>query len=159
MKWYKERNVNIYSKHRLIFVIMFEIINFGIIIIGNVIEFDEISSFFLMTFFVNMMLYFGYYLSMKIIRKEPMEPIGYCFAFLILVFMLPGGYLFSTKEKTTVTTPAESRNMNKECIFVIFSRHDLWHFLSSAGLFFTFLFLLVIDDGIADWPQEKIYIF
>ena len=74
--------------------------------------------------------------------------------------MLPGGYLFTAKEKTTVTSPAESRNMNKPCIFMnFFSGHDLWHFLSSAGLFFIFLFLLVIDDGIADWPHENIVIF
>ena len=133
--------------------------NFGIIILGNVKDFNEISTFFLMIFVLNAMLYFSYYWSMKIIRKEPMEPIVYCFAFLVLVFMVPGGYLFTSKEKTTVASPAISRNMNKKCVIAIFSGHDLWHFLSSAGLFFIFLLLLVIDDGIANWPQEKIHIF
>ena len=151
--------MNVQSKDKLIFVLLFEVMNFGIIILGNVKEFNEISAFFLMIFVMNAMLYFCYYWSMKVIRKEPMELIGYFFAFLVLVFMVPGGYFFTSKEKTTVASPAISRNMNKDCIFSIFSGHDLWHFLSSAGLFFVFLFLLVIDDGIADWPQEKIHIF
>ena len=133
--------------------------NFGVLIFGYVKDFDEISTFFLMIFVMNLMLYFFFYCLMKIIKKEPMKLIGYYLAFFVLLFLLPGGYLFTDKEKTTVTTPALSRNMNKECIFMIFSGHDLWHFLSSAGLFFIFLFLLVIDDGIADWPQENICVF
>ena len=133
--------------------------NFGILIWGTVKDFDEISTFFLMIFVMNLMLYFFFYCLMKAIKKEPMKLIGYYLAFLIFIFMLPGGYLFTDKEKTTVTTPSLSRNMNKDCLFMIFSGHDLWHFLSSAGLFFIFLFLLVIDDGIADWPQENICVF
>ena len=159
MKWCKKGEWKIYSKNRLTFVILFEILNFGILFLGIIKDFDEISTFFMMIFGLNLMLYFFYYCLMKAIRKEPMKPIGYCLAFFILAFMLPGGYLFTAKEKTTVTTPGLSRNMNKECVLSIFSGHDLWHFLSSAGLFFIFLFLLVIDDGIADWPQENIYIF
>ena len=145
--------------NRLLFVIAFEIMNLGILIFGKIKDFDEISTFFLMIFVLNLMLYFFYYCLMKTIKKEPMKPMGYYLAFFVLAFMLPGGYLFTAKEKTTVESPAESRNMNKECVIMIFSGHDLWHFLSSAGLFFVFLFLLVIDDGIADWPHQNICIF
>ena len=133
--------------------------NFGVLIFGYVKDFDEISTFFLMIFVMNFMLYFTYYCVMKAIKKERISKIQYCLAFCILVCMLPGGYLFLSKEKTTAITPSLSRNLNKECVFSIFSGHDLWHLLSAAGLFFSFLFLLVIDDGIYHWSHEDICVF
>ena len=75
------------------------------------------------------------------------------------IFEIPGGLLFISKEKTTVVSPALSRNMNQTCVLGIFDKHDLWHFLSAAALFFYFLLLLVIDDGIFDKPRNEIYIF
>jgi dsRNA-gated channel SID-1 len=33
------------------------------------------------------------------------------------------------------------------------------HFFSSAGLFFAFMFMLTLDDGLADTPRDKIVIF
>ena len=156
---YKDGNVKIYSKNRFIVVIIFELMNFGIICFGLATTFKDKSTFFLMIFVMNFMLYFSYYCTMKAIKKERISKIAYCLAFCILACMFPGGYLFLTKEKNTGITPSLSRNLNKECVFSIFSGHDLWHLLSSAGLFFLFLFLLVIDDGIYHWSHEDIYVF
>ena len=37
-------------------------------------------------------------------------------------------------------SPAGSRNNNQECVVLgFFDTHDLWHFLSSFALFFSFL--------------------
>ena len=41
----------------------------------------------------------------------------------------------------------------------MFDKHDIWHFLSGAGLLTVFLILLVIDDGIAEVPYDKIPTF
>ena len=148
-------------KKRLAFVILFEIMNFGIMIIGVAMRnsINEISNYFLGIFAMNLMLYFNFYWIMKLIKKEPVKVMPVVMAILMMICLIPGGYLFSSKEKTTVTTPALSRNLNKPCVLMIFSGHDLWHFLSAAGLFFLFLLLLIIDDGIEDWPRNKIRIF
>ena len=151
----------VYRK-RLYFVIIFEIVNFVIMLFGLIKgkDLSEISNFYLGIFVMNLLLYLNFYWIMKIIKKEPTTKINICLAFMMLLCLLPGGYLFTSKEKTTVTTPALSRNLNQECIVMdLFSRHDLWHFLSAAGLFFLFLLLLVIDDGIAEWPRDQIRIF
>ena len=42
-------------------------------------------------------------------------------------------------------TPAESRELNKECTLLgFYDNHDIWHFLSAVGMFFAFLVSLVI---------------
>ncbi len=80
-------------------------------------------------------------------------------------------------------TPAESRQLNQECILLDFyDNHDVWHFLSATAMFFSFLvsaatfdlgynflvstcvpiylqFLLVLDNGVADVKREELHIF
>ena len=37
-------------------------------------------------------------------------------------------------------TPAESRELNKECALLgFYDNHDIWHFLSAVGMFLAFL--------------------
>ena len=37
-------------------------------------------------------------------------------------------------------TPAESRELNRECIVLgFYDEHDIWHFLSASAMFFSFL--------------------
>ena len=38
-------------------------------------------------------------------------------------------------------------------------RHDIWHFLGGAGLFFVFLFILNIDEDIKYRMRTKIAVF
>ena len=38
-------------------------------------------------------------------------------------------------------------------------RHDIWHFLGGAGLFFVFLFILTIDEDIRYKERSKIAVF
>jgi hypothetical protein len=41
----------------------------------------------------------------------------------------------------------------------MYDNHDIWHFFSAAGLFFSFMFLLTLDDGLVQTPREKLVIF
>ncbi|KAL5484470.1 hypothetical protein EMCRGX_G020979 [Ephydatia muelleri] len=59
-------------------------------------------------------------------------------------------------------TPAESREMNRPCIWLgFYGNHDVWHFYSALAVFFTLLALLVMDDGLtlANKPLPKIPVF
>ena len=77
-----------------------------------------------------------------------------------LACWIPGIYFFLEKVKSTGKTPAQSRNQNVECILGdLYDHHDVWHFLSAAGLFFSFILLLVLDDGIDHVPRNRILIF
>ena len=88
-------------------------------------------------------------------------------------------FLFQ-KEKTTALLPAESRyflssiifyrvmsimplllrKLNKECNWLnFFDSHDIWHFLSGAGLFFEFMFILTIDDDVRFRRTDMLNIF
>jgi hypothetical protein len=45
-------------------------------------------------------------------------------------------------------TPAESRELNKECSLLgFYDNHDIWHFLSAVGMFVAFLVSRLILRG------------
>ena len=57
-------------------------------------------------------------------------------------------------------SPAESRNLNDECIWLDFyDSHDLWHFFSAAAAFMALLGLLTVDDDILDMPIDEIPVY
>ena len=106
------------------------------------------------------MVYFAYYVVQKILKKERLPKTAILLSFLALLCWLPGLYFFSTKAKTTMVTPAQSRNMNQECIlFNFYDSHDIWHILSAAGLYSTFVLLLILDDGVIDVPRKELKVF
>ena len=51
------------------------------------------------------------------------------------------------------------RNLNAECIVLIFDNHDLWHFFSAVGLFFMFLMVLTIEDHNMETSWNDIRVF
>ena len=64
------------------------------------------------------------------------------------------------KHQSRNLTAAESRDMNEECsVMDFFDNHDMWHFLSAAALFLTFIFLLSIDDDILSLKRAEISVF
>lgn len=57
-------------------------------------------------------------------------------------------------------TPAESRTYNMPCALLKFyDYHDIWHLLSAAAMFFSFMLLLTLDDDIMHKPHSKIPVF
>lgn len=65
----------------------------------------------------------------------------------------------NNKNKFQVT-PAESRQWNQECLLLkFFDKHDVWHLLSAPALYFTFMYLMSLDDDIMDKEQTEIPVF
>ena len=61
----------------------------------------------------------------------------------------------------SVLTPAESRNLNSECLlpYLSYDNHDVWHALGAVALFFIFLMIMTLDDGLFNVRRDKIKIF
>lgn len=69
-------------------------------------------------------------------------------------------YFFLNKNTSWRVTPAQSKLFNESCkLLNFYDNHDIWHFLSAASLFFSFMILLTLDDDLADVPREKIPVF
>jgi len=63
-------------------------------------------------------------------------------------------------EKNSNLSPAESKDMNQPCTLLEFyDGHDIWHFLGGTALFFTYMFLLTIDEDIKYKRRTQIPVF
>jgi len=114
-----------------------------------------VSRYLLAILMINMLLYEGYYVSRKLhlrLRKEKwrenegIRMITMIYFFMSILFMAGACYFFIKELKTSAGTAAESRNLNDSCYLLIFDNHDMWHFLSAAGLYQHFMFLLTLED-------------
>ena len=144
------------DKTYLIFVALFDIVNIGMLGFGYL---KRPADFFLMVFMGNLFLYFWYYFVMKKIHKEPVTWEAYIYLSLVVLCGMPAAYLFTNKAKTTRKSPAESRDMNQDCLMGMYEGHDIWHFLSAFAIFSFYMLLIVIDDGIDDKARNEIRIF
>ena len=124
------------------------------------------SMYLLAIFIVNMILYLCYYISRKIFlykwKKEWNESIrwiSWFYLFLSMSTALPSLYFFISVERSTSLSPAKSRDLNVPCSIGIYDYHDIWHFLSAAGLFFLYLFILTLEDGNMETKRNKIKVF
>jgi len=52
----------------------------------------------------------------------------------------------------------DSRSLSKDCVFLFYDAHDMWHFLSACGFGLICLFVYHVDDDLGDVPVEKIVI-
>lgn len=97
---------------------------------------------------------------MKLRHKERILLPSLAYIILSIVTWSAALYFFSKKNITWQKTPALSRENNKSCIILDFyDGHDVWHFLSSGALFFSFMILLTLDDDLVYTSRDKIPVF
>ena len=97
---------------------------------------------------------------MKLINREKMTILCKCFLTIAMFFWIPALYFFYQEVKDYEIQPAASRQYNQSCLlFNTYDVHDIWHFLSSFGLFFSFMGIMTIDDDIRDKPRSEISVF
>jgi len=99
--------------------------------------------------FINLMIYFCYYL---IYKKVNHEKISYTLKILIgidLIFFILALYFYYNTNYNTFIELEESNKLNKHCIlFDFFDNHDIWHFLSAIALYLFMNIILFIDQDI-----------
>jgi hypothetical protein len=128
---------------------------------------DAVSNYLLLIYGANATAYGAYYVVMKyyylVKLPKSTESLTFtCWIHGILSAFTFGMALFffaGFKEKDTSLSSSESRHLNAECTIWIFDKHDIWHFFSSFGFLFLFMFLLTIEDNNINTPWNEIPVF
>lgn len=124
---------------------------------------------------VNSGLYQGYYLIMKSFTEEKVwswklfllcVAAGLTWGLAIFAFMkevsdwkVSDRKWFHTKIMMFKTTPAHSREKNRDCLGILFGfydLHDAWHHLSALALLLTSVLLNTIDNNLSETQRAEI---
>eukprot|EP00095_Tigriopus_kingsejongensis_P005827 snap_masked-scaffold425_size175135-processed-gene-0.10 protein:Tk05827 transcript:snap_masked-scaffold425_size175135-processed-gene-0.10-mRNA-1 annotation:"sid1 transmembrane family member 1" len=155
----RTRKMHEYSRKRLVLVTVLNLLNVVFIVYGAVFQ-PGISTFLLAIFICNLLTYAIYYILMKVLHKEEITWSAKIYTLIGLACWIPAAYFFVSVKANSEVSPAESRNLNGEClIFDLYDNHDIWHMFSAAGLFFVFMMLMSLDDGLLFTPRETIHVF
>ena len=135
-------------------------INIGFALYGAIDQPESFPNHLLFVFLGNLALYLVYYIIMKKIHHEHFTRFSIVFLVLSMCFWTSSLYFFYNEVKSYEVQPAISRALNQKCILLdTYDAHDIWHILSSFGLFFSFLSILTIDDGIRTKLRETLAAF
>jgi hypothetical protein len=97
---------------------------------------------------------------MKVIHREHFTRYSILFLILAIFSWSSSLYFFYQEVKSYEVQAAISRMRNRPCILLnTYDVHDIWHILSSFSLFFSFLTLLTLDDGIRKIRRKKLAAF
>ncbi|XP_014017752.1 SID1 transmembrane family member 2 isoform X6 [Salmo salar] len=145
---------------RMVLLVMGNIVNWSLAAYGLLKTPNDFASYLLAIAICNLLLYFAFYIIMKLRSGERIQ----CMAMVCILFtaVVWGFALFFFFQglSTWQKTPAESREHNRDCIVLsFFDDHDIWHFLSSIAMFGSFLVLLTMDDDLDNVQRDKIFVF
>ncbi|KYO22459.1 SID1 transmembrane family member 1 isoform X2 [Alligator mississippiensis] len=145
---------------RMVLLVAGNLVNWSFAIFGLVYRPRDFASYLLGIFICNLLLYLAFYIIMKLRSSEKLLPIP---LFCIVATAIVWGaalYFFFQNLSSWEETPAESREKNRPCALLgFFDDHDIWHFLSAAALFFSFLVLLTLDDDLDTVRRDQIPVF
>ncbi|XP_054649326.1 SID1 transmembrane family member 2 isoform X3 [Dunckerocampus dactyliophorus] len=121
---------------RMVLLVVGNIVNWSLAAYGLIERPNDFASYLLAIAICNLLLYFAFYIIMKLRSGERIQCLALvCILFTAVVwgFAL---YFFFQGLSTWQKTPAESREHNRDCILLsFFDDHDIWHFLSSIAMF------------------------
>nr|XP_056704013.1 SID1 transmembrane family member 1 [Euleptes europaea] len=145
---------------RMVLLVVGNLVNWSFAIFGLVYRPKDFASYLLGIFICNLLLYLAFYVIMKLRSSERLLPIPLFCIVATAVVWAAALYFFFQNLSSWEETPAESREKNRPCILLgFFDDHDVWHFLSGAALFFSFLVLLTLDDDLDSVRRDRIPVF
>ncbi|XP_059480473.1 SID1 transmembrane family member 1-like [Neocloeon triangulifer] len=155
----KARFLPVYPK-RMALLILGILVNVGLSVVGLVYRPKNFASFLLAIFMANLNIYCWFYIIMKLVHRER---ISWPSLFHILASFVLWGlslFYFFHRNISWQETPALSRTYNHPCdLLDFYDYHDVWHFLSAASMFFSFMVLLTLDDDLRLVPRTQISVF
>ncbi|KAL4823693.1 hypothetical protein H8958_007025 [Nasalis larvatus] len=145
---------------RMVLLVVGNLINWSFAVFGLIHRPRDFASYMLGIFICNLLLYLAFYIIMKLRSSEKVLPVPLFCIVATAVMWAAALYFFFQNLSSWEGTPAESREKNRECILLdFFDDHDIWHFLSAAALFFSFLVLLTLDDDLDVVRRDQIPVF
>ncbi|KAF5287334.1 hypothetical protein FQA39_LY15937 [Lamprigera yunnana] len=147
-------------KGRMVLLVLGNLSNWGLAILGIYNHERDFATYLVAVFMCNTMLYFIFYIIMKLLHKERIKLQPLMYLILSLLCATSAVYFFYFKSISWALTPAQSRIFNQECkLLQFYDFHDIWHFLSAIGMFFSFMMLLTLDDDLSHSLRTKIHVF
>jgi hypothetical protein len=147
-------------KARMCLLIIGNLCNWALAVWGVYRHQKDFALFLLAIFMSNTLLYFFFYIVMKCIHKERVNKLSLFFLLISVLCAASAMYFFLHKSISWSNTPAQSRQFNQECkLLRFYDFHDIWHFLSAIGMFFTFMVLLTLDDDLSHTHRTRIVVF
>ncbi|KAL7667530.1 hypothetical protein ACOME3_010648 [Neoechinorhynchus agilis] len=145
---------------RFILIVIFILTNIGYAIYRVLDPPNTLADHLVFVCLGNLAFYLVWYVMMKMHYREPFTFAAKVSFGLASVLWSSSFFLFNQKLKSWNVEPATSRSLNANCIlFNFYDIHDLWHLVSSLAIFFTFLAVMTIDDGIRMWKRDQIHVF
>ncbi|XP_011795967.1 PREDICTED: SID1 transmembrane family member 1 isoform X2 [Colobus angolensis palliatus] len=145
---------------RMVLLVVGNLVNWSFALFGLIHRPRDFASYMLGIFICNLLLYLAFYIIMKLRSSEKVLPVPLFCIVATAVMWAAALYFFFQNLSSWEGTPAESREKNRECILLdFFDDHDIWHFLSAAALFFSFLVLLTLDDDLDVVRRDQIPVF
>ncbi len=148
-----------FSGRRLALACSMNALNLCFLISGAVTR-PGISIYLLTILICNLGAYVIYYALMKLTHRERLSGVTMAYIALGISVWLTAAVFYAGVDYAIEMTPAESRDLNSECLVLdVFDAHDVWHVLSASGLFCAFMVLLTFDDGVAFVPRSQLRVF
>ncbi|XP_019614907.1 PREDICTED: SID1 transmembrane family member 1-like isoform X1 [Branchiostoma belcheri] len=145
---------------RFVLLTIGNLVNLALALAGAVYQFQDFASFLLGIVISNLLIYFGFYIVMKMISGERISA-GSCLLIALSATVWAAALYFFLEANTSwQKMPAQSRAQNRPCVLLgFYDTHDIWHFLSAVSLFCSFIVLLVLDDDLDYVRRDQIVVF
>ncbi|CAH8480737.1 unnamed protein product [Schistosoma intercalatum] len=145
---------------RMLLLLIANLVNFTLAGYGIVKRPRDFSTFLLSIFMINLLMYTFFYAIMKLRHRERFQMLSLVYILLTCISWGCAIYFYFNRTTTWEVTPARSRALNQPCVLLDFyDAHDVWHFLSSISMFFSFMLIMYMDDDLSKRPRNQIFVF
>ncbi|KAJ8707802.1 hypothetical protein PYW07_011479 [Mythimna separata] len=145
---------------RCVLLIIANLANWAIAAYGVAQHSRDFASHLLLVLMSNLFLYTLFYIVMKLLHRESIRWYSWVYIAMTYSIWFGSSYFYLDQSTNWALTPAQSRQSNRQCsLLQLYDAHDIWHFLSSTAMFFSFNMYLTIDDNLSRTPRTSIMVF
>lgn len=157
--YYNLKHIKKHEYPKLILICMLNGFTLGMYIYATITK-PNFTDWLLGVSIINLMIYFIYYLILKVRNKERISPLIWIWIVIDIITISISLVFFLTAVTNKFLPMDDSNNLNKGCVlFSYFDYHDIWHIVSSIGLFIFINIIFFIDNNIEYTVVQEIGIF